>query len=533
MLKPSPELISANYTILGYDSYGYGWTPDVAFDDSFGNTYSTTLTFGYPQNYISFKVTEKFYFWFASGYSYRTSFNLIDLNTNTIIDVIQQPNTANTWSKYAVALNAGEYKLGRITDTMISQLFFEKINFNKFLIEENSNIKTWNGSMFENIGVPPATLSMFETYGMSSLEDVDFTTLTNPNNIVIKKYTTDLDEESILNVTGVIAKPTLLIFPLSNIDESILENKLINFITVNAITSGNGVVKTILSFDNGATWWGYSVSSKQFINVVDLTEESNYLDVADYGITPSVLASIPSTQIEQLRGVDYKHKKNTLRVAYYISAPDIYSVASVDSISINTSEKGNWEGSVVNTDYTYYHATNKTIIKLQTSGSYKVNYFPEDVAMKVEADALENAGIDSWNDLKDKPLFYPAETHTHDIPNIESLSNIILNLSDSLHSHVELHTHSNLDILDKISYINNKPYFNNVLWPGAEDRPGNTFVSLLDTPESYEDTTEEFIKVKSDASGLEYAHITYSVPVTNVSIKNKHAKRYSFIFGGG
>ena len=406
----------------------------------------------------------------------------------------------------------------------------------RYFFFDNGLYKTYdveNETWITPIGSNTPTPEDYETYGMSSLEDVDFTTLTNPNNIIIKTYTTDVDEASILNVIGVIAKPTKLIFPLNNIDESILENKLINFITVNAITSGNGVVKTILSFDNGVTWWGYSASSEQFINVVDLTEESNYLDVADYGITPTVLASIPSTQIEQLRGVDYKHKKNTLRVAYYISAPDIYSVASVDSISINTSEKGMWGASVVNTEYTYYHATNKIVVKLLNSGSYKVNYFPEDVAMKVEADAIENAGIDSWNDLKDKPLFFPAEEHIHDIPNIEGLSNIILNLSNTWHTHTELHNHNNLDILDKISDINNKPYFNNVLWPGAEDRPGNTFVSLLDTPESYEDTTEEFIKVKSDASGLEYAHITYSVPVTNVSIKNKHAKRYSFIFGGG
>ena len=527
MLKPSPELISANYTILGYDSYGYGWTPDVVFDDSFGDTsYSTTLILGYPQNYISFKVTEKFYFWFASGPSYLNSFNLIDLNTNTIIDVIQQPNTAYTWSKYAVALNAGEYKLGRITDTIISALFFEKINFNKFLIEENSNIKTWNGSMFENIGVPPATLSMFETYGMSSLEDVDFTTLTNPNNIVIKKYTTDLDEEPILNVTA-LPFNTALIFPDGDINIS--DVGTLNYVNLTATTSGNGIVKVIVSFDSGVTWYGYDTVNEEFIEVTNLTEESEYIDILSYGMTTTELSStgISKEEWENIRPHSLDLDKQVIRFAYLLSIQSATDDAYVDNIALNVDMKGTWSPAIYTDQFIYAYTNYKLNIKIKESGTYKINYYYRGPAFSTV--------VDSFNDLIDKPERFLPTLHTHSISDVFNLQTTLDNKSDITHTHDMLHTHTSKPALDLISVDTNTgdPLWRGDTWPGniAAENIIDSFIKQYDTPNTYSGNENKLIKVKADRTGLEFVEIHTATNSTSEITGSQLARRYAILYG--
>ena len=389
----------------------------------------------------------------------------------------------------------------------------------KYFFFDNNQYKIYNtdtNSWSEVIITQP---SDYETYGMDSIKGVDITTLEDPDTITIKKYTTKLNDESVLYVRY---KQTLLFSNPIDI------KNVVNFQNFEMLlmNPAQGQIKFIISFDN-INWYGLNKERYVLTPVNDLTPNTQYEDVKEYGITNEDALYIDyGYDLPNIRSTSSK-----LYVAFYIENMDISSNIQLDSFHMICDYKQGYDAAIQTVDYIYNHTQNQTIVKLLTAGSYKINYFKKDIAMQVEENAIENSGVDSWNDLQNKPLFFTPTEHTHTIYNIDTLHNILNNKSNTIHNHAEEHTHEDYDAIEKISYVGIKPYFNGILWPGAEDRDGDSFISLHDTPNTYDDTNEEFIK--SNITNIVFEPLTLSVPSTDVVVSDTKSRRYSFLFGGG
>ena len=447
----------------------------------------------------------------ATNKRLETSLSTIDSDLQVALNTsyyINQGTGLNPDGSIAhIGIYGGIYAFGNWRE-LKTYFFFDN---NKYKIY-NTDTNSWS----EVIITQP---SDYETYGMQSISSADITTLEDPNTITIKKYTTKLNDESSLYVRY---KKTLLFSNPIDI------KNVVNFhnFSMSLLNSTQGQIKFIISFDN-INWYGLDKARCVLTPVNDLTPNTQYVDVKEYGITNEDALYIDY-------GYDLPNIKSTsskLYVAFYIENMDITSNIQLDSFHMICDYKQGYDAAIQTVDYIYHHNQNQTIVKLLTAGSYKINYFKKDIAMQVEENAIENSGVDSWYDLQNKPLFFTPTEHTHTIYNINTLHNILNNKSNTIHNHAEEHTHENYDAIEKISYVGIKPYFNGILWPGAEDRDGETFISLHDTPNTYDDTNEEFIK--SNITNIVFEPLTLSVPSTDVVVSDTKSRRYSFLFGGG
>jgi len=139
------------YTIIGYNSDGYGWTPSVLNDGKIGSTYSEVMTFGYPQNYLEFKVDTDFQIYYLDGWRYRIDRSNLGIscknkdNTYTLLNStlpdITRYITTDGWCNLTGKLPAGTYKFTMLAECIIAEIFID--NQFQFQLHNNNRFHTY------------------------------------------------------------------------------------------------------------------------------------------------------------------------------------------------------------------------------------------------------------------------------------------------------------------------------------------------------------------------------------------------------
>jgi hypothetical protein len=158
----------------------------------------------------------------------------------------------------------------------------------------------------------------------------------------------------------------------TNLPQLLLANGNIDLTGISQLTqiiwnptiSGTGIVRLIMSFNSGTTWYGFDSISFNEVNVSDLS------DVKLKGMTASIANAMSVSDIESMR-----NQSNILKFGYYIEKNNINDVASNNNIQIIVSMPGS--NSICDSSkYTVnLESDNKTITyNFNTSGTYTINY---------------------------------------------------------------------------------------------------------------------------------------------------------------
>jgi hypothetical protein len=227
----------------------------------------------------------------------------------------------------------------------------------RYLFEDGTDLKTWDGSTWTIIGAGPATETHFTANGMESLASVTAAAVNALNSQTprVLRYSTLAEPGVNLQMTAV---PTdRVIIPTGDIN---LENTAnIDFFTLANTISGAGSVKTVVSFDSGATWFTWAETWAAI--------EPNVQSIAANGMTPDVLNARTSEDWGTLRG-----DSTTVRFAYYLSMAASTDTASANTLTAQIDMVGTWKH-YKDADWEY---TGESALKvtLYANGDYKINY---------------------------------------------------------------------------------------------------------------------------------------------------------------
>lgn len=168
------------------------------------------------------------------------------------------------------------------------------------------------------------------------------------------------DGEPLAKATLKAVPPPQLIVPTKDIIiksiDSFKQIKLISNL------SGDGILKVIVSFDQGRTW--YTWTTDGFVEI-DPTAQS----VLTGGITPAILETIPTLAWDELR---YVH--DTMRFAYLLSMESIADRAKADTLQNVVDMKGTWKAAIHGLHYDYEYPDNQTaLVTLYVDGDFKIN----------------------------------------------------------------------------------------------------------------------------------------------------------------
>lgn len=244
-------------------------------------------------------------------------------------------------------------------------LLIEKLKKEKILFRINDEWKKWDhiASSWVTVTTTPPTEDDFLNNGMDSLDGITSAELALLGDIdgviTIEMYTDDaIATSKNLNLTAIPLDK--LVIPTGDINISHVSN--IDSFTLNATVAGNGVIKTVISFDRGKTWYAWDAAASQWVQVPLTTA-----DVREKGMTPDVLNSITSENWNNLRGTS-----DTVRFAYLLSMESSTDVAEIDSLFSQFDMIGSWKH-YKDADYEYRSNT-LLQVKVYDNGDYKINY---------------------------------------------------------------------------------------------------------------------------------------------------------------
>jgi hypothetical protein len=453
----------------------------------------------------------------ATNSSKTTCLNTVTIDSNFNI------LTGGTWENAGTGLNpngttanigiyGGPYAFG---DWLNKRYFF----FDNGLYKTyNTDTSSWITPIGSNV---PAEQDYLD-YGMIALTGINYSslnTLTNKNNITIKQYT-ELQHNNKLTV---VAKPQpQLVLPTNDILIAGVES--IKQATLTSSVSGTGRAKVIVSFNSGVDWYGYDTINSEFVLV---NYDTDYSDIEAYGITSATLATITEEQWNTLRGDTLDLNNRFIRFGYYLATDNYSDNASIDNITLLVDMKGTWNSTTYDTTYIYAYTNYMLNVKLKQAGTYKINYYFRGPAI--------STGVDSWNDLLDKPDAFVPIVHEHPISDVVNLQTALNNKADTTHTHDHLHTHIDLSALDLISVDTetNQPLWMGTDWPGnvPEERWIDTFLKQYDTPSTYSGNENKYVKVKADRTGLEFVEL-HNMPTSTSEITGSQvARRYAILYG--
>jgi hypothetical protein len=273
-------------------------------------------------------------------------------------------NTTGYGSQYRAARgNASvSYREGGLPTTGISVatgfrpvLLVDSISIIKYLFQDGSDIKKYNGTTLETVGVDPVTEDMFKTYGMNDL-NIPYSAISQMVSPVLLQYT-NIDKSS-LSMKLTAAPKDQLVIATGNIVIKNVQN--IDSFTLTAAETGNGKVRIIASVDDGATWQAFNNGLWNNIN-------PTAADVITSGMTIDGFNAVGANWNEYI--VD------KVRFGYALCIESATDSALVDKIANQVDLNAKWKKAIHGTDYDYEYNDNETLkITINTSGGYKVNY---------------------------------------------------------------------------------------------------------------------------------------------------------------
>ena len=230
---------------------------------------------------------------------------------------------------------------------------------NKFLFQEGIDIQVYNDitSQWENVGTATDSLStLFENYGMDNVPEVDFLDILSKK-ILIEKHSNA--DEPVIQLTA-IPYPQLII-QNENIDIPALQH--INTLILSTNITGDGIIKTVFSVNNGTTWKTYDAVTETFIDI-DITNIDN---VKNNGIDTVTFNNL---------GIKWNDiiKENKVKFAYYLGQENITDKAELSQLRINMDYTDSWIKAAHPTEYGYKFDNKGAYVTFNIDGTFKVNY---------------------------------------------------------------------------------------------------------------------------------------------------------------
>lgn len=231
-----------------------------------------------------------------------------------------------------------------------------------YLINYNNRIlKSFSGNWVDLCAKNELTESIFKSNGMTMDDLSQALPLINQigNCELIALGPAEVPSVPIRKLNGV-PKPKLI---LANGGIPLISIQCINQVTMTTTTAGSGLIRFIVSADNGNSWAAYSNSVWTPIDI------SDFSNVKLSGMTPATLNALSkSNWSDFINPINAK----SLRFGYYLEVSDSVDTANADAISLNVDMLGAWMNSK-EADWGY---VNKTIARvlLYSTGDYKINY---------------------------------------------------------------------------------------------------------------------------------------------------------------
>lgn len=212
-------------------------------------------------------------------------------------------------------MEPGTYRLVATGIRIDSEWYLETVYVNKSLILINGNGYKYDGTSWSNLGVIPSSLEERKNFylqnGMDQIPSESISSL--PDNFTVSIWT---DEENASRKLKINAIPlNQLVTPKKDINIRSVES--IDSFTLNTNIGGQGIVKVVVSFDKGYSWY---TRKNNVWSEISLDEESMLAD----GMLPATLNALTSADWSQLRGTS-----ETIRFAYLLSMENITDTLEV------------------------------------------------------------------------------------------------------------------------------------------------------------------------------------------------------------
>lgn len=265
-----------------------------------------------------------------------------------------------------------------------------------YLFDDGQNIKTYNYNTlsWENINITDQLAEKhFYNYGLTNL-DVPYNKYKElGENASILTWTQDNHTELTCNVNGTInalsflntTTPKIMLWTsdlqttntvslnaipepqliLPTDDIPLYHVKNFKGIILNANITGGGLIKLIVSVDQGQTWYAINTIEKTWYSI-DITNLNN---IRENGIKIEDIPFITETDWESLIG-----GSKFIRFGYYLEMCDITDNAETDLLQIKINLNGRLMKAEYEKEYEYEYSELYLKINLLQNGTYKINY---------------------------------------------------------------------------------------------------------------------------------------------------------------
>lgn len=288
-----------------------------------------------------------------------------DMNTPLLVssvDFIQSTASANLILGKRFD-NETRYFYGQLDNLEVYNDVFNP-NPDKTLISSNGGYKKYDTatSTWTTVTSTTPTETDFTTNGMDdiTLTSTELDSLANTDGVIGVETYTPIATTMNMNLNHTSIPHNKIIIPTGDIN--ILNVSSIDSFILNATASGQGIVKAVVSFDQGTTWSAWDNTTATWA-IVPLTAT----DVGNSGMTPAILNAVTSVNWNSLRGTS-----NTVRFAYFLSMEASTDAANTDSLVMQVDMQGKWKH-YKSADWEYGSNTLLTV-SLYDNGDYKINY---------------------------------------------------------------------------------------------------------------------------------------------------------------
>lgn len=236
--------------------------------------------------------------------------------------------------------------------------FLVEVGGNRFLIQDGTDIKTFEGGQWITIGTAPITDSMVWRALPDLRQCLPFLDrLVDKSKAKIHVLKSEKKQSS-LSVLGV---PTPRVVHMKN-DISFLHASNVDSITLTGAQSGGGVVRVAVSFDSGKVWESLVGSTWTTVDTANTSDfKTNGMSIAKFNSVTNWLSKIGAG--------------NKMRLAFYLEQQTVTDVAYMDEVSLQLDLKGSWDVATQGVDYKYGYNSNTNLrVLLMSDGDFKINF---------------------------------------------------------------------------------------------------------------------------------------------------------------
>lgn len=374
---PDISLLEARYTRIdgkGYNTSqnGAGLVDSIQINDWDDNT---VFYWSGTDSFVIFDIdTPMFRIWRSgvSSWSYNNNLKIEKYENDVWVDysfkhLACTDITESQWEVFTEPLSGGRYKFSYLSGLRIdSEWFIEDYIDYKYLVEDNGIVKSYDDVNKVWLDITTSGLETEEDFNNSGMDNLDAVIADNAFSLLTSSTPNILlyslrDENTKLQIE--MAPVETLIKPIRDIALDSVIN--VDYFSLNTNITGNGILKVIVSVDEGVTWQTWDSETLSWVTITpDITS------ISTNGIPPTTFNSLTSENWENLR-----NGSNKIRFAYYFKVELFSDVAEVSKLIGQFDLEGYWKSAIHGTDYDYEYPSNTLMrVNLMADGSYKINY---------------------------------------------------------------------------------------------------------------------------------------------------------------